>query len=131
MASAGRVLLISKGAWVSGTSYSPMDFVYYGGNSYVCKSSVSGSTDPASDTTHWQLMASGFDSDLITQSIVNNSAKVPSDAAVYAEMVNLESNFGKRETSNTASQNYSKGDYIVLGGLNTGFRQGLNQRFVP
>ena len=47
MASAGRVLLISKGTWASGSSYKPMDFVYYGGNSYLCKAAVSGSTDPS------------------------------------------------------------------------------------
>lgn len=83
MASAGRVLLISKGTWTSGTSYKPMDFVYYGGNSYLCKVAVSGSTAPSSDTSHWQLMAAGFDMSMITQEIVDDTAKVPSSAAVY------------------------------------------------
>ena len=83
MASAGRVLLISKGTWASGSSYKPMDFVYYGGNSYLCKVAVSGSTPPSSDTSHWQIMAAGFDVSMISQEIVNDSAKVPSSAAVY------------------------------------------------
>lgn len=118
MASAGRVLLISKGAWVSGTPYDPMDFVYYGGNSYVCKVSVSGSTTPDSDTTHWQVMASGFDPDLITQTITNDATKIASDAAVYTECQKLESNFAVIQTSNVASQAFSAGDYLTLeGGL--------------
>lgn len=116
MASAGRVLLISKGAWVSGTSYSPMDFVYYGGNSYVCKASVSGSTVPSSDTTHWQLMASGFDAMLITQTITNDADKIASDAAVYTECQKLESNFAVIQASNVATQAFAIGDYLTYQG---------------
>lgn len=116
MASAGRVLLISKGAWVSGTSYDPMDFVYYGGNSYVCKASVSGSTTPDSDTTHWQLMASGFDFDLVTQTITNDADKIASDAAVYTETQKLESNFAVIQASNVATQAFAIGDYLTYQG---------------
>lgn len=120
MATAGRVLLMSKGAWVSGTSYSPMDYVYYGGNSYVCKSASSGTTTPDNDTTHWQLMASGFDMDMITQTITNEQNKIASDAAVYAETVKLEAqdaalaaDIATVETTSTASKAYSVGEYLV------------------
>ena len=120
MATAGRVLLMSKGAWVSGTSYSPMDYVYYGGNSYVCKSATSGTTTPDNDTTHWQLMASGFDMDMITQTITNEQNKIASDAAVYAETVKLEAqdaalaaDIATVETTSTASKAYSVGEYLV------------------
>ena len=116
MASAGRVLLISKGTWASGTSYSPMDFVYYGGNSYVCKAAVSGSTTPGADTSHWQLMATGFDSDLITQTITNDSTKVPSSAALYAESQKERGNVAVIESSSTASRNYNAGDMLVMDG---------------
>ena len=116
MASAGRILLIPKGTWTSGTSYNALDFVYYGGNSYVCKSAVSGSTDPMNDTTHWQRMASGFDSNLITQTITNDANKIPSDAAVYAEVRALEADFATIEESTTASQTYAVGDYFIYGG---------------
>jgi len=116
MASAGRVLLISKGAWVSDTSYDPMDFVYDGGNSYVCKASVSGSTAPSSDTTHWQLMASGFDATLITQTITNDADKIASDAAVYTECQKLESNFAVIQASNVATQAFAIGDYLTYQG---------------
>lgn len=120
MATAGRVLLMSKGAWVSGTSYSPMDYVYYGGNSYVCKSATSGTTTPDNDTTHWQLMASGFDMDMITQTITNEQNKIASDAAVYAETVKLEAqdaalaaDIATVETTSTASKAYAVGDYLI------------------
>lgn len=117
MASAGRVLLMPKGTWTANTEYNPLDFVYYGGNSYVCKATVSGAVDPTNDTTHWQQMASGFDSDLITQTITNEPKHIASDAAVYAECQKLESNFAIIESSSTASQNYSVGQYLTLNGV--------------
>lgn len=95
MATAGRVLLMSKGAWVSGTSYSPMDYVYYGGNSYVCKSASSGTTTPDLDTTHWQVMASGFDISMFEH---------------------LEEDIAPIEDTATASQNYAVGEYLFNGG---------------
>ena len=39
--------------WVSGSNYSVGDRVGYNGVNYVCISSVSGSTIPPSDATHW------------------------------------------------------------------------------
>ena len=116
MTSAGRVLLISKGAWVSGTSYSPLDFVYDLGSTYVCKSAVSGSTHPGSDTTHWQLMATGFDPDLLVQDIENESQKISSAAAVYGESQALRGDFAYIEASTTATKNYSIGELLVLDG---------------
>ena len=61
MASAGRVLLIPKGAWISGASYSMLDVVYYEGASYVAKGAVSGTTPPVYDTNSWQIMCSGLE----------------------------------------------------------------------
>ena len=52
--SAGRVLLIPKGAYSSATQYAPMDVVLYEGDSYVCKQSSTGN-DPT-NTTYWQAM---------------------------------------------------------------------------
>lgn len=60
MASAGRVLLIPKGTWISGASYSMLDVVYYEGASYVAKGAVSGTTPPIYDTDNWQIMSSGL-----------------------------------------------------------------------
>lgn len=61
MASAGRVLLIPKGTWISGASYSMLDVVYYEGASYVAKGAVSGTTPPVYDTDNWQIMCSGLE----------------------------------------------------------------------
>ena len=61
MASAGRVLLIPKGTWISGASYSMLDVVYYEGASYVAKGAVTGTTPPVYDTDNWQIMCSGLE----------------------------------------------------------------------
>lgn len=120
MASAGRVLLMPKGTWTANTAYTALDFVYYGGNSYVCKAAVSGTTNPANDTAHWQQMASGFDSDLITQTITNEPNHIASDAAVYAECQKLEAaddhfleDLASVEEAATSALVYSAGDYLM------------------
>ena len=47
-----------QGSWVSGTSYVADDAVGYNGASYFCILATSGTTNPATDTTHWALLAS-------------------------------------------------------------------------
>jgi hypothetical protein len=47
-----------QGAWVSGTSYVADDAVAFGGASYFCINATSGTTNPASDTVNWALLAS-------------------------------------------------------------------------
>ena len=73
--SAGRVLLIPKGVFTIGTSYSPLDFVAYGSNNYVCKKATTGDKTPVEDTASWQLLAAGFDS--------HNIATEYSESATY------------------------------------------------
>lgn len=60
--SAGRVLLIPKGVFTSGTNYTPLDFVAFGSNNYVCKKTTDGTKTPVEDTASWQMLAAGFDS---------------------------------------------------------------------
>lgn len=60
--SAGRVLLIPKGVFTSGTNYTPLDFVAFGSNNYVCKKATDGTKTPVEDTASWQMLAAGFDS---------------------------------------------------------------------
>jgi len=50
--SAGRVLLIPKGDYAAGTTYSPLDVVTYQLNSYVCKQTAQGILP--TNTTYWQ-----------------------------------------------------------------------------
>lgn len=47
-----------QGAWVSGTSYVADDAVGYDGASWFCILATSGTTNPATDTAHWALLAS-------------------------------------------------------------------------
>jgi hypothetical protein len=54
----GPAGLTWQGAWVSGTSYVADDAVGYGGASYFCILATNGTTNPATDTTHWALLAS-------------------------------------------------------------------------
>ena len=53
-ASAGRVLLMPKGAYAAGTTYQVMDSVTYNGNSYVCKQTSTGNLP--TNTTYWQIL---------------------------------------------------------------------------
>jgi hypothetical protein len=47
---------IWRGAWNTTTTYNPMDTVSRSGSSYVC-TVANINSDPAVDTTHWNLMA--------------------------------------------------------------------------
>ena len=73
--SAGRVLLIPKGVFTIGTNYTPLDFVAFGSNNYVCKKATDGTKTPVEDTASWQLLAAGFDS--------HNIATEYSESATY------------------------------------------------
>lgn len=73
--SAGRVLLIPKGVFTIGTNYTPLDFVAFGSNNYVCKKATDGTKTPVEDTASWQMLAAGFDS--------HNIASEYSEEATY------------------------------------------------
>ena len=57
--SAGRVLLLPKGDYNASTTYSPLDYVRYNHNTYVCKQSTTGNLP--TNTTYWQLLAEGIE----------------------------------------------------------------------
>lgn len=88
MVSAGRVLIMPKGAWNSTDTYSLLDLVSYNGSSYVAKTSVPANTLPT-NTSYWQLSAYG------------GSAS------------NVDGNFALTETTDYASRNYTVGDFLV------------------
>jgi hypothetical protein len=54
----GPAGLTWRSTWVSGTSYVLNDAVGYAGASYYCILATSGTTNPASNTTNWALLAS-------------------------------------------------------------------------
>ena len=64
---AGRVLIIHKGAFKSGTTYTSMDSVLYKGTTYICKAaSVTATKTPNTDTANWQILANGMDTEAFT-----------------------------------------------------------------
>lgn len=56
----GKVGLVNKGAYNSGTSYTALDFVKYNGSTYVALKGVRGIT-PSNDGTNWSYLAQGVD----------------------------------------------------------------------
>lgn len=88
MVSAGRVLLIPKGAWNSTDTYSMLDLVSYNGSSYIAKTSVPANTLPT-NTSYWQLSAYG------------------------GSAANLAGNFAPLETTDYASRGYAIGEFLV------------------
>lgn len=59
-----KLIASYKGAWVSNFSYSPTthDVVTYNRLNYICRASISDTTTPNADTTHWRLVTSLGDS---------------------------------------------------------------------
>lgn len=88
MISAGRVLIIPKGAWNDTDTYSMLDLVSYNGSSYIAKTSVPANTLPT-NASYWQLSAYG------------------------GSAANLAGNFAPLETTDYASQGYAVGDFLV------------------
>ena len=79
MISAGRVLLMPKGDYSPTEPYTLLDVVSYQGASYVAKGSTTGNLP--TDTTYWQLLASGGD----TANLAKNFAEVESTATATAK----------------------------------------------
>ena len=44
------------GEWIANNEYRENDVVYYNGSSYICKSDITGSTTPDTDTANWSIM---------------------------------------------------------------------------
>lgn len=56
-ASAGRVLLISKGDWNAQTTYTGLDMVRHNGATWVCKNTCTNIEPTEKNSANWQLMA--------------------------------------------------------------------------
>ena len=59
-ASAGRILLLPKGAYDANTTYNLLDMVFYQGSTYVAKQTTTGNLP--TNTTYWQILAQGTQS---------------------------------------------------------------------
>ena len=87
MISAGRVLLMPKGEYSPTTPYTLLDSVSYQGSSYVAMGSTTGNLP--TNTTYWQLLASGGD------------------------VANIAGNFADIESTATATVKHEIGDIFV------------------
>lgn len=56
----GKIKIVWKGPWNSGTAYTVDDAVSHGGNSYICIQAGT-NQNPSSATAYWQSMAQGAD----------------------------------------------------------------------
>ena len=109
MISAGRVLIMPRGAYDNNTPYEILDLVSYNGSSYVAKGPTKGNLP--TDTTYWQLSAYG-----------GNAANVAGNFAVIettgvATVQHLEGTLFVDENSQfmKATQTINIGDSIVSG----------------
>lgn len=77
-----------RGSWVSGGTYTndsiTIDVVYYNGASYYCTNSITGTTAPDTDASHWGLLASADNlasSMLMTGYLMDSSFPQPVEAS--------------------------------------------------
>ena len=54
----GRVGVVAKGAYVSSTTYQPLDMVTYEDSAYICKQTSTGNT-PTASSGYWMQAARG------------------------------------------------------------------------
>jgi hypothetical protein len=87
MVSAGRVLIIPKGAYNPATTYEMLDLVSYNGSSYIAKTTTTGNLP--TDTNYWQLSAYG------------------------GQAANIAGNFAEIETSSIATSVHYENDIFV------------------
>lgn len=82
-ASAGRVLLISKGDWNAQATYTGLDWVRHNGAAWVCKNTCTNVEPTENNTANWQMMARDGDnitadtamSDTSTNAVQNKVVK--------------------------------------------------------
>ena len=82
-ASAGRVLLISKGDWNAETTYTGLDWVRHNGAAWVCKNTCTNIEPTLENSDNWQIMARDGDgvtadtamSDTSTNAVQNKVVK--------------------------------------------------------
>lgn len=66
----GQVSIIDKGAWASGTAYSPLDLVQNGGGSFLCKAANTGKQPGVTSgwANYWVSAAKGIKSIAVSNS---------------------------------------------------------------
>ena len=72
MTVAGRILIMPKGDFNSSTTYEMLDVVYYGGTSWIAKTTVSGVVPSTVNSEYWQKL---FDIDAMTEAIIDEKVR--------------------------------------------------------
>ena len=116
-ASAGRVLLIPKGDYNSGTTYNVLDWVRYDNKAYVCKQTSIGNLP--TNTTYWQLLVQDGTSPTTKVSYFDNGilgaksrVKITAETQTVEGITYTVADDGKVSVSGTASAN---GSSLTLG----------------
>lgn len=60
MASAGRILIIPKGAYSEETTYVPLDLVSHNGGSWLCKKESTGIEPSDENAEYWHAFTNNF-----------------------------------------------------------------------
>ena len=116
-ASAGRVLLIPKGDYNSGTTYNVLDWVRYDNKAYVCKQTSIGNLP--TNTTYWQLLVQDGTSPTTKVSYYDNGilgakslVKISAETQTVEGITYTVADDGKVSVSGTATAN---GSSLTLG----------------
>ena len=118
-ASAGKVLLMPKGDYNSGTTYEVLDWVRYDSKAYVCKQTSTGNLP--TNTTYWQLLVQDGASPATKMSYYDNGIlgaknlfEITAETQTTEGVTFTVGSDGKVTVTGTASAN---GAYLTLGTL--------------
>ena len=81
MATAGRILILPKGEWASGTTYEMLDLVYHNGTSWIAKKTSVGIEPSDATNEYWHLLLNPYEK--MTAGVVLNGTISKDTTDVY------------------------------------------------
>ena len=84
MATAGRILIIPKGAWGSGIAYEALDLVSHNGNSWLCKKTAVGIEPSVGNAEYWFKFTDNATVDVELEEIRNSLANKANQTSLNA-----------------------------------------------
>ena len=103
--SAGRVLLMLKGEWNSTTTYTNLDIVHHGTQTWVCKKNCVGVEPSDSQTDYWQGMAKDAIEQVATKTangLMSAADKTKLDNLSEGAEANVQSDWSVTDTTSDA-----------------------------
>ena len=103
--SAGRVLLMLKGEWNSTTTYTNLDIVHHGTQTWVCKKNCVGVEPSDSQTDYWQGMAKDAIEQVATKTangLMSSADKTKLDNLSEGAEANVQSDWSVTDTTSDA-----------------------------